>query len=77
MRSSPVERFSDKEEVEGSIPSAPTRSIRDKLSLLRGEWACLVPSRKGNFSVGIEIDHSQIRKKPIEKLNALKPDLEI
>ena len=26
MRSSPVERFSDKEEVEGSIPSAPTRA---------------------------------------------------
>lgn len=32
---------------------------------------------KGNFSVGIEIDHSQIRKKSIEKLNALKPSLAI
>ena len=32
---------------------------------------------KGNFSVGIEIDHSQIRKKSIEKLNELKPSLAI
>ena len=34
-------------------------------------------ARKGNFSVGIEIDHSQIRKKSIEKLNELKPSLAI
>jgi len=34
-------------------------------------------ARKGNFSVGIEIDHSQIRKKSIEKLNTLKPSLAI
>jgi len=34
-------------------------------------------ARKGDFSVGIEIDHSQIRKKSIEKLNELKPSLAI
>ena len=34
-------------------------------------------AQKGNFSVGIEIDHSQIRKKSIEKLNELKPSLAI
>jgi len=34
-------------------------------------------ARKGNFSVGIEIDHSQLRKKSIEKLNTLKPTLAI
>ena len=34
-------------------------------------------ARKGNYSIGIEIDHSQIRKKSIDKLNALKPDLAI
>ncbi|GAG56075.1 unnamed protein product [marine sediment metagenome] len=34
-------------------------------------------ARKGNYSIGIEVDHSQIRKKSIEKLNALKPDLAI
>ena len=31
--------------------------------------------RKDNYLIGIEIDHSQIRKKSIEKLNVLKPDL--
>ncbi|MBA7494574.1 hypothetical protein ES702_05151 [subsurface metagenome] len=34
-------------------------------------------AKKGNYSIGIEVDHSQIRKKSIEKLNALKPDLAI
>ena len=30
-------------------------------------------AQKGNFTVGLEIDHSQLRKKSIEKLNTLKP----
>jgi DNA-binding HxlR family transcriptional regulator len=34
-------------------------------------------ARKDNYSIGIEVDHSLIRKKSIEKLNALKPDLAI
>lgn len=34
-------------------------------------------AKKGNYSIGIEIDHSQIRKKSIKKLNVLKPDLAI
>ncbi|PIP50977.1 hypothetical protein COX11_01175, partial [Candidatus Berkelbacteria bacterium CG23_combo_of_CG06-09_8_20_14_all_41_73] len=34
-------------------------------------------ARKGNFTVGIEVDHSQIRKKSIDKLNTLKPTLAI
>lgn len=34
-------------------------------------------AQKGNFTVGIEIDHSQIRKKSIDKLNELKPNLAI
>ena len=34
-------------------------------------------AKKGNYSIGIEVDHSLIRKKSIEKLNALKPDLVI
>jgi len=34
-------------------------------------------AKKGNFSVGIEVDHSQIRKKSIIKLNTLKPSLAI
>ena len=34
-------------------------------------------ARKGDFSVGIEVDHSQLRKKSIEKLNALRPSLAI
>ena len=34
-------------------------------------------ARKENYSIGIEVDHSLIRKKSIEKLNALKPDLAI
>ncbi len=34
-------------------------------------------AQKGNFSVGLEIDHSQLRKKSIEKLNTLKPSLAI
>ncbi|GAH10807.1 unnamed protein product, partial [marine sediment metagenome] len=34
-------------------------------------------ARKDNYSIGIEVDHSQIRKKSIEKLNDLKPDLAI
>jgi len=34
-------------------------------------------AQKGNFTVGLEVDHSQIRKKSIEKLNALKPSLAI
>jgi len=34
-------------------------------------------ARKGNYSIGIEIDHSQIRKKSIDKLNAFKPDLAV
>ena len=34
-------------------------------------------ARKGSFSVGIEVDHSVIRKKSVEKLNALKPSLAI
>ena len=34
-------------------------------------------AQKGDFSVGIEVDHSQIRKKSIKKLNALKPSLAI
>ena len=33
-------------------------------------------ARKGNYSIGIEVDHSLIRKKS-KKLNALKPDLAI
>jgi hypothetical protein len=34
-------------------------------------------AQKGNFTVGLEIDHSQLRKKSIEKLNTLKPSLAI
>ena len=34
-------------------------------------------TKKDNYSIGIEVEHSQIRKKSIEKLNALKPDLAI
>ncbi|MGB3345776.1 MAG: replication-relaxation family protein [Candidatus Humimicrobiia bacterium] len=34
-------------------------------------------TKKDNYSIGIEVDHSQIRKKSIKKLNALKPDLAI
>jgi hypothetical protein len=34
-------------------------------------------AQKGNFSVGIEVDHFQLRKKSIEKLNELKPSLAI
>jgi len=34
-------------------------------------------ARKGNYLIGIEIDHSQIRKKSIDKLNAFKPDLAV
>ena len=34
-------------------------------------------ARKDNYLIGIEVDHSLIRKKSIEKLNALKPDLAI
>ena len=30
-------------------------------------------ARKGNYSIGIHIDDSQIRKKSIDKLNAFKP----
>ena len=42
VRSSLVERFSDKEEVEGSIPSAPTRSFGHKLySLEKIEFSFL------------------------------------
>ena len=34
-------------------------------------------AQKGNFTVGLEVDHSQLRKKSIEKLNTLKPSLAI
>ena len=34
-------------------------------------------ARKGNFSVGIEVDHSVLRLKSIDKLNALRPSLAI
>ena len=34
-------------------------------------------ARKDNYSIGIEVDHSQIRKKSIKKLNALRTDLTI
>lgn len=34
-------------------------------------------ARKGNYSIGIEVEHSTIRKKSIEKLNVLKPSLAI
>jgi len=34
-------------------------------------------AQKGNFSVGIEVDHSQLRKKSIKKLNTFKPTLAI
>ena len=34
-------------------------------------------AQKGNYSVGIEIDHSSIRLNSIEKLNALKPSLAV
>jgi hypothetical protein len=34
-------------------------------------------AQKGDFSVGIEIDHSQLRKKSIDKLNELNPTLAI
>jgi DNA-binding HxlR family transcriptional regulator len=34
-------------------------------------------AQKGNFTVGLEVDHSQLRKKSIDKLNALKPSLAI
>ena len=34
-------------------------------------------AKKDNFLVGIEIDHSLIRLKSIDKLNALKPNLAI
>jgi len=34
-------------------------------------------AKKGNFSVGIEIDHSVLRWKSIDKLNALRPNLAI
>ena len=34
-------------------------------------------AQKGNFTVGLEVDHYQLRKKSIEKLNTLKPSLAI
>ena len=34
-------------------------------------------AKKGSYSIGIEVEHSTIRKKSIEKLNALKPSLAI
>jgi len=34
-------------------------------------------AKKDNYSLGIEVDHSLIRKKSIKKLNALKPDFVI
>lgn len=36
-----------------------------------------VYAKRGNFSVGIEIDHSVLRLKSIDKLNALRPSLAI
>ena len=34
-------------------------------------------AKKDSYSIGIEVEHSTLRKKSIEKLNALKPDLAI
>lgn len=34
-------------------------------------------AQKGNYTMGLEVDHSQMRNKSIEKLNALKPNLAI
>jgi hypothetical protein len=34
-------------------------------------------AQKGNYTVGIEIDHGSIRLNSIEKLNALKPSLAV
>ena len=34
-------------------------------------------AKKGNYTMGLEVDHCQIRNKSIEKLNALKPSLAI
>ena len=34
-------------------------------------------ARKDNYTIGLEVEHSTIRKKSIEKLNALKPSLAI
>lgn len=36
-----------------------------------------VYAKKNNFSVGVEIDHSTIRLKSIDKLNTLRPNLAI
>ncbi len=34
-------------------------------------------AQKGNYTIGLEVDHCQMRKKSIEKLNTLKPSLAI
>ena len=34
-------------------------------------------AQKGNYTVGIEVDHGSIRLNSIEKLNALKPSLAV
>ena len=34
-------------------------------------------ARKGNYTMGLEVDHSQMRNKSIRKLNYLKPDLAV
>jgi len=34
-------------------------------------------AQRGNYTIGLEVDHSQLRKKSIEKLNALKPSLAV
>jgi hypothetical protein len=34
-------------------------------------------AQKGNYTVGIEVDHGSIRLNSIEKLNSLKPSLDL
>jgi len=34
-------------------------------------------AQKGNYTVGVEVDHCSIRLNSIEKLNALKPSLAV
>ena len=62
------------EEIRKNLRSLGYYVKLEKKIWARREGKVDVFARKDNYSIGIEVDHSQIRKKSIEKLNALKPE---
>ena len=65
------------EEIKRNLESLGYEVKLEKKIWFGREGKIDVFAQKGNYTMGLEVDHCQMRKKSIEKLNTLKPSLAI